>query len=216
MRRIGIGCDVDQAALLAAVEKISPLIKEHADRGERERHLMDPVVEALRDVGLYRMLVPRRLGGLRVDPLTFYHVVEALPRVDGSAGWCMFNSGGLPISTAFLPDDAADEIFAKAPHTIMSGTVFPPGRAIPSPGGYLVSGADPWPPAVCLERAAPGGIPPANLGVGTVAPARSARCDGALLAPRPGRLPFHYSGATRRRDGHDGRRATAAGSLQES
>jgi Acyl-CoA dehydrogenase, N-terminal domain len=117
-----------------------PLIKEHADSGERERHLMDPVVEALRDSGLYRIRVPRHLGGLQVDPLTFYHVVEALSRVDGSAGWCMFNSGALPISTAFLHDDAADEIFAKDPHTIMSGTIFPPGRAVPSPGGYTVSG----------------------------------------------------------------------------
>ena len=74
--------------LLARVEKLSPLIREHADRAERERHLMDPVVAALQDAGLFRMLVPRDLGGLQVDPLTFYEVIEALARVDGSTAWC--------------------------------------------------------------------------------------------------------------------------------
>ena len=126
--------------LLARVEKLSPLIREHADQGERERHLMDPVVAALQDAGFFRMLVPRDLGGLQVDPLTFYEVIEALARVDGSTAWCMFNSGGLAISAAFLHDDAANAIHGRDPRGIMSGTLYPPGRAIPSQGGYIVSG----------------------------------------------------------------------------
>jgi hypothetical protein len=48
---MGMGRDVTRADLLAGVEKVTPLIKEHADSGERERHLMDPVVEALRAQG---------------------------------------------------------------------------------------------------------------------------------------------------------------------
>ena len=52
--------DDTRQELLARVEK-----------GERERHLMDPVVAALQDAGFFRMLVPRDLGGLQVDPLTF-------------------------------------------------------------------------------------------------------------------------------------------------
>ena len=58
------------ADLLARVKQLAPVIREYADRGERERHLMDPVVEALQDAGLYSMLVPRTPGGLQVDPLT--------------------------------------------------------------------------------------------------------------------------------------------------
>lgn len=132
--------DVTREELLATVETLAPLIREHADRGERERHLADPVVEALQDAELYRMLVPRELGGLQVDPLTFYQVVEALARIDGSTGWCMFINGGEPISAAFLRDEAAESIYGGDPRSIMSGTVFPPGRAVPQDGGYLVSG----------------------------------------------------------------------------
>jgi hypothetical protein len=67
-------------------------------------------------------------------------VIEAVARVDGSTAWCMFNSGGLAISAAFLHDDAADAIHGRDPRSIMSGTRYPPGRAIPSQGGYIVSG----------------------------------------------------------------------------
>jgi len=37
--------DGTRQELLARVEKLSPLIREYADQGERERHLTDPVVE---------------------------------------------------------------------------------------------------------------------------------------------------------------------------
>ena len=126
--------------LLTRVQELAPLIREHADRGERERHLMDPVVEALQDAGLYHMLVPRTLGGLQVDPLTLYQVIEAVARVDGSTGWCLFINGCAPISAAFLSDDAAEAIYGHGARTIMAGAVFPYGRAVPLAGGYRVSG----------------------------------------------------------------------------
>src|SRR5438132_12507009 len=124
---------------LARVQQLAPAPHEHAARGEQERHLMDPVVEALQDAGLYHMLVPRSLGGLQVDPLTLYQVVEAVARVDGSTGWCLFINGCAPISAAFLGAEAAAAIYRPHTHTIMSGTTFPRGRAIPCPGGYRIS-----------------------------------------------------------------------------
>ncbi len=126
--------------LLTRVQQLAPVIREHAARGEQERHLMDPVVEALQDAGFYRLLVPRTLGGLQVDPLTLYAMVEAIARVDGSTGWCLFINGCAPISAAFLRDDAAEAIYGHGARTIMAGSVFPYGRAVPQEGGYRVSG----------------------------------------------------------------------------
>ena len=126
--------------LLERVQQLAPVMREHADRGERERHLADPVVQALQDAGFYYMLVPRALGGLQVDPLTLYHVVEAVARVDGSTGWCLFINGCAPISAAFLRAEAAKTIYGPRTHTIMSGAIYPRGRAVPCPGGYRVSG----------------------------------------------------------------------------
>jgi alkylation response protein AidB-like acyl-CoA dehydrogenase len=130
---------VTRAGLLARVQHLAPVIREHADRGERERHLADPVVQALHDAGFYRMLVPRALGGLQVDPLTLYHVVEAVARLDGSTGWCLFINGCAPISAALLGAEAAAAIYGPHTPTIMAGTTFPRGRAVPCPGGYRVA-----------------------------------------------------------------------------
>jgi alkylation response protein AidB-like acyl-CoA dehydrogenase len=129
-----------QAGLLARVQQLAPVIREYADQGERERHLADPLVTALQDAGLYGLLVPRALGGLQVDPLTFYHVVEALARVDGSTGWCIFINGAAACCAAFLGAEAAAAIYRTGARTIMSGTVFPCGQAVPQEGGYRVSG----------------------------------------------------------------------------
>lgn len=135
-----MGHDVTREELLGIVQELAPVIREHADRGEQQRHLADPVVEALQNAGLYSMLVPRELGGLQIDPLTFYQVIEALARIDGSTGWCMFINGGCPISTAFVRDEAAEAIYGNGARTIISGTVFPFGRAVLRQEGYLVSG----------------------------------------------------------------------------
>jgi len=64
--------EVGQEELLERVQQIAPVVREYADQGEQQRHLADPIIEAIREAGLYQMLVPRELGGLQVDPLTFY------------------------------------------------------------------------------------------------------------------------------------------------
>ena len=132
--------EVTREDLLERVQQLAPVIREHADRAEQERHLADPVVAAIQEAGLYRMLIPRALGGLQVDPLTLYQVVEALARVDGSTGWCMFINGSAPLSIGFLQDEAAETMCGKEARMIQSATIFPFGRAVPHKGGYLVSG----------------------------------------------------------------------------
>ena len=80
--------------LLNTISTLEPLIRQHADEAERHRRLALPVVQAITDAGLFRMCVPLALGGLEVPPLTFYRVLEAVARLDGSTGWCMFIGGG--------------------------------------------------------------------------------------------------------------------------
>jgi indole-3-acetate monooxygenase len=147
-----MGHEVSHEELLDRVQQIAPIIREYADLGERQRHLADPIVEAVRGAGLYKMMVPRDLGGLQVDPLTFYMVVEALARIDGSTGWCMFINGGGPVSAAFLEDGAAESIFGGAAQTIIAGAVFPFGRAVACDGGYRVSQRGSYAAGVGIRR----------------------------------------------------------------
>jgi alkylation response protein AidB-like acyl-CoA dehydrogenase len=126
--------------LLRAVHALEPLIRAHADEAEQNRRLSPVVVTALAEAGIFRMYTPRALGGLEVDPLTFYRVVEAIARIDGSTGWCVFIGGGNPLLGAFLADEAAEKIFGSDPQVITAGVVHPYGAAVVSDGGYRVTG----------------------------------------------------------------------------
>jgi alkylation response protein AidB-like acyl-CoA dehydrogenase len=49
--------------LLTAARKLAPGIRAASDEIERGRTLTEPIVQALADAGLYRMFLPRSLGG---------------------------------------------------------------------------------------------------------------------------------------------------------
>jgi alkylation response protein AidB-like acyl-CoA dehydrogenase len=109
-------------------------------------------VTALAEAGIYRMYTPRELGGLEADPLTFFHVVEALARLDGSTGWSVFIAGGNPLLGAFLAEEAAVDVFGRDPLVVTAGVVFPIGRAEVCDRGYRVSGR--WPFASGCQHSA--------------------------------------------------------------
>jgi alkylation response protein AidB-like acyl-CoA dehydrogenase len=126
--------------LLGTVHTLEPLIRAHADEAERNRRLSPAVVKALAQAGIFRMYTPRTLGGLEVDPLTFYRVVEALARIDGSTGWCVFIAACNALLGAFLADEAAEDVFGSDPQSITAGVVHPYGKAVVSTDGYRVTG----------------------------------------------------------------------------
>jgi indole-3-acetate monooxygenase len=134
----------ESAELLAAVAALRPTIREHQAEIEQERRIPPRLVERLRAAGLYRMLVPRALGGLQVHPRTYFRAVELAAEGDGSVGWNVANSGVASLAALSLPDEGVRELFDGGPDTIFAGTLVPGGgRGVRVPGGYRVSGR--WP-----------------------------------------------------------------------
>ena len=65
----------DHAELFAAARDLGPMIRRHADQTERERQLAPAVTQALVDAGLFRLLLPRSLGGFEIDPVSCARLV---------------------------------------------------------------------------------------------------------------------------------------------
>ncbi len=128
--------------LLRSIGALEPLIREHADEAERNGRLSETVVAALAEAGVFRMFIPRSLGGLEVPPQTLYRVSEEVARIDGSTGWCVCLLGVGGSFGKYLCDEAAEKIFT-APQVITGGTIYPPGKAVVQDGGYIISGR--WP-----------------------------------------------------------------------
>jgi hypothetical protein len=80
----------DEATLdqvLSRIAGLSPVVERHPGDMEQARQLPEELVSALRSARIFSMFVPRRYGGLELDPPSALRVVAALAKLDGSVGW---------------------------------------------------------------------------------------------------------------------------------
>ncbi len=90
--------------------------------------------------GLFRLWIPRALGGEETDPLTFVRVLEEVSKADGAVGWCLAICGGNNVFGGYLPTEAARQIYGKDPDVRTAGVFRPTGDATVVDGGYRVTG----------------------------------------------------------------------------
>jgi len=119
---------------------LAPEIEARADQIEQERRLPEPVLAALFEAGLFRLLLPRSLDGGEVDPVTFARVMEEIAKADASTAWCLCQAAGCSMSAAYLSHDVAMEIFGRDRRAVLAWGPGPGARAIAVDGGYRVTG----------------------------------------------------------------------------
>lgn len=130
------------ATLLDRIRALAPLVDRHRQAIETGRRLPDAIFAALAEAGLFRLWLPRSMGGPQLSPGDFMLVVEAAAAIDASVGWVVGNAAGSSRFAGYLEATAARELFAQ-PHALVAATTSAVGRAQPVPGGWQVSGR--WP-----------------------------------------------------------------------
>jgi indole-3-acetate monooxygenase len=128
------------AAVLEQARKLAPFVEAEAESCERQGTMPESVVEALRDSGLFAIMVPRALGGSEVSGVTALAVFEELTAADASIGWSHMANASTSAFSAYLGDDAVAAIFGDSP-AIMAGQFSPKGPASAVDGGYQVQGS---------------------------------------------------------------------------
>ena len=131
------------SAFVEAAKGLAPQIQTSADEIERSRRIPLPLVHAMAQAGLFRLWIPRSLGGEETDPMTLVRVVEEVSRADGAAGWCLAIGGEYGAFGGYLSADAAREIYGSDPLVRTAGALRPFGNAVVVEGGYRVTGR--WP-----------------------------------------------------------------------
>jgi alkylation response protein AidB-like acyl-CoA dehydrogenase len=108
---------------------------------ERRRMLPERAHRALAAAGLFRVAMPKELGGWDVGPVEEMEVYEALSRISTSACWVV-TTGSVYTSwaAAYLSDEAVGEIFGHDGEVVVAGQAPPRGRARVVPGGVRVTG----------------------------------------------------------------------------
>jgi alkylation response protein AidB-like acyl-CoA dehydrogenase len=110
MRPAGQAFSDDPAVLHAAIE-LGPEIRASGDEMEQMRRIPPHVAQAMKDAGVFGMVLPRSWGAPELDPLTQIRVIEALAIADGSAGWCAMIGCDSGYVTAFLDEAVAHEMY---------------------------------------------------------------------------------------------------------
>jgi alkylation response protein AidB-like acyl-CoA dehydrogenase len=119
---------------------VAPRIREAADAIEGARRLPPDLVDALAAAGVFRMCVPRALGGGELEPSAMLAVLEAIAEADGSAGWCAMIGATSGLISGYLAPEPAREIYGRDPRVVTGGVFAPSGTAVVTEGGYKVSG----------------------------------------------------------------------------
>lgn len=122
-----------------AARTIAPRAAELAPESESGRRLPAELVSSISDAGLFRMLVPADVGGGEAEPTQLVDAVYELARGDGSAGWCLAVAATSGMLGAYVPREAAQEIFGDE-RGVFGGVFAPMGRATAANGAYEVSG----------------------------------------------------------------------------
>src|SRR5262245_24000465 len=84
---------VDRQPVVQAAIALQPVVRGYQTEIEEGQRLPKPLVAQLREAGFYNLVIPRALGGLQADPLTYTRVVELLAEAAGSVGWNLANNG---------------------------------------------------------------------------------------------------------------------------
>jgi indole-3-acetate monooxygenase len=150
--RKNVDAAADQATqLLAAVRDLAPEIAARAQEIEEGRRVPADIVDALRSIGVFGMLVPRSNGGLELSVPEALPVLEALATADSSVGWVAMIAVTSQMFATRLPKATFDRIYAREPAPVVVGVGTPAGRAETMDGGHRVSGR--WPFASGCQNA---------------------------------------------------------------
>ena len=136
-RAAGAGLGVAEPCV-RDIERIAPQIRAGAGEAERARRLPAATLDALHGAALFRMLLPRRFGGVEMPLPRYMPVMEAMAKIDGSAAWCLGQANGCAMTAGFVDPAVAEDIWGNPRAVLAWGPG--KGRAIPENGGFRLSG----------------------------------------------------------------------------
>ncbi len=119
---------------------LTPIILEHADRADREAQMPREIADALHRAGMFRIFLPRALGGGELTIPDSLHLIEEFSRIDASVGWNLAICSAGPLFGHCLSRDAYEKIY-RDPRAVIAGSLNPMTSQVTAvDGGWRFSG----------------------------------------------------------------------------
>jgi len=126
-------------------ESALAIIAANAEKTRKGRRLADENIQALKQTGFMRAMLPKKLGGLELSPQEFFAAHIQIAEADMSTAW----AGGIiavhPFQIALMDEQAQIDVFGEDPDTCVSSSYNPVGgKVTQAEGGLMLSGRWGW------------------------------------------------------------------------
>ena len=126
--------------LVAKAVALKPILAERASYTDSLRRIPEETVAAFHEAGFWKMLQPKRFGGLEVHPNTFFEVQTTVASACPSTAWVLGVVAVHAWQLALFADEAQQEVWGEDPTTLISSSYAPTGKIERVEGGFKVSG----------------------------------------------------------------------------
>ena len=133
-----------RTALVARIREILPVLERNAQKTEAGRRAAEENIQALRDAGVFKIMVPRRFGGLQTDIRTKLEVSREVAKGCGSTAWVTTLMNVCSWFTGLASAQAQDDIWGNNPDARIAGVFNASSTSRRVEGGFQVTGKWAW------------------------------------------------------------------------
>ena len=126
--------------IIERAKGLVPLILDQVNEAERNRNVSKYVIQRMREQELFRILQPKRFGGLELDITTVVRCCLEWSTADASVAWVAGLAMVHQWLIAMFPIKCQEEVWGNNPDAITFGSYAPSGSCEIGKDGYKVSG----------------------------------------------------------------------------
>jgi len=124
---------------------VQDIIAKHADETRNNRQVSDAAVQALKDSGFFKMMLPKKWGGLEARPQEFFQDHIRIAEADMSTAWACGIIAVHAFQIAMMDEQAQQDVYGEDPNTLVRSSYSPVGaKAEACEGGFMLSGRWGW------------------------------------------------------------------------
>ncbi|AIR91053.1 p-hydroxyphenylacetate 3-hydroxylase oxygenase component [Pseudomonas cremoricolorata] len=130
--------------LLEDLKAILPAIAANASAAEQARSVPAENIALLKSIGMHRVFLPKRFGGMELSLPQFAQCIAVLAGACASTAWAMSLLCTHSHQLAMFPARLQEEVWGDDPDATASSSIAPFGRTVEVEGGVSFSGEMGW------------------------------------------------------------------------
>ncbi|NMM04088.1 oxidoreductase [Paraburkholderia sp. RP-4-7] len=130
--------------LVARARALGPLLAKNAQKSEQDRRAHEENINAIREAGLFRLMVPKRFGGHQASIKSHLEVTAALAESCAGTAWVTALTNVCAWFVGLYPRRAQEDVFGANPDARVAGVFTPSNDCRRVEGGLVISGKWYW------------------------------------------------------------------------